>query len=251
MRKFTVILIILLAAGFIHIYAEQPEKKVNMEFGLLSRYIWRGYCLGGAGIQTSVCGELFENSFHSLEVEAWGYTDFIASTKEIDLSFSYFFMNKKAAIRLYDYWYVPDDGSNYLDFKNNTTSHSLEIQFDYVFNLKKDNSLMFKWATFFYGNDKKITSKNKVKQAYSSYFEIKYEGGFFVPKYRFEASAGFSPWESPMNYNVEKFSCISTELKLIRSFYINDDVELTPSVAFTLNPANRDAYLLFGVTASF
>ena len=250
MKKLWVIGMILLATGVNCIYAEPSEKEITMEVEFVSRYMWRGYCLGGPGFQASVNGELFGNEAHGLEVEAWGYTDFGMSTKEIDLSLSYSFFQKRAALRLYDYWYVPDWGQNFLDYKNNSTAHTLELQFDYTCDLKNDNSLQFMWATYVYGNDKKFTSKG-YKQAYSSYFEIKYDGAFLSPKYGCEATIGFSPWASPMYYEVEKFSWINAELKFNRRFSVSDDVVLTPSVALTVNPALKDACVWFGVGVSF
>ena len=250
MKKLLIILICIATATNLA-FSAPPEKEIKLGAEFVSRYMWRGYCLGGAGFQSSVGGELFGNDSHALELEAWGYTDFDFSTKEIDLSLSYYFFQRKVAITLYDYWYVPDVDQNFLDYKKNSTLHTLEFQFDYICNLKNDNNLIFKWATIFYGNDKNITSGYKLKQAYSSYFEIKYEGVFLSPKYGCEASLGFSPWKSSMFYEVDKFSCINAELKIYRSFNLLDDVELTPSVAFAINPALKDAYLSFGVALSF
>jgi hypothetical protein len=254
MKKFLVLGIIAICAGITGVYADPAEndsEKMKMDVALVSRYMWRGYSLGGPGFQTSVTGKLFENDSHALELEAWGYTDFNVSTKEIDLSLSYSFLNKNATIRLYDYWYVLEAGMNFLDYKNNSTSHTLEVQLDYTFNLTNDNSLTFMWATFVYGNDKKWSLVSGYKQAYSSYFEIKYEGDFLPPKYGCEASVGFSPWESPMNYMVEKFSWINAELRVNRKFNLSDDVELMPSVALTINPTLKDAYISFGAAFSF
>ena len=50
---------------------------------------------------------------------------------------------------------------------------------------------------------------------------------------------------------VEKFSWINAELKFNREFKLSNDVELTPSVALTVNPKHNDAYLSFGVAVSF
>ena len=254
MKKFLIALIILLNVGINSLYAESPEKdsdKIQMEVEFVSRYMWRGSNLGGPGFQATVTGKLFENNFHALELEAWGYSDLNVWTKEIDLSLSYSFFNKNAAIRLYDYWYVPETGENYFDYTNCSTAHTLEAQFDYTFDLKNDNSLKFTWATVFYGNDKKLSPSGGLKQAYSSYFELKYEGNFVSPKYGCEVSAGFSPWESPMNYEVEKFSWINAEMKVNRSFNLSDNLTLRPSVALTVNPVHRDAYISFGLACSF
>ena len=254
MRTFFVLLLILLSAGRSSVYAESPEKeseRIQMAVEFVSRYVWRGYQLGGPGFQASVNGELFGNDSHALELEAWGYSDLDVSTKEIDFTLSYSFLQRKAAIRLHNYWYVPETAQNYFDYKNNSTSHTFELQFDYTCDLKHDNSLTFMWASMVYGNDKKPSSAGNFKQAYSSSFEIKYEGNFLSPKYGCEASIGFSPWESPMNYEVEKFSWINAELKVNRSFSLSDDVALTPSVALTVNPAYKDVYVSLGVAVLF
>ena len=254
MKKFLAILIILSNAGIISLYAESSEKesdKIQMEVEFVSRYMWRGSNLGGPGFYASVIGELFGNDSHALKLEAWGYSDLNVWTKEIDLSLSYSFLNNNAAIRLYDYWYVPEMGINYFDYKSCSTSHTLEAQFDYTCNLRNDNSLTFMWATVVYGNDKKLSPSGSYKQAYSSYFEIKYEGNFISPKYGCEVSAGFSPWESPMSYEVEKFSWINAELKVNRNFNLKDDLTLRPSVALTINPVHRDTYISFGLACSF
>jgi len=241
--------------GINRVSAEPPEKEaaVEVEIELVSQYIWRGYSLGGPGFQASVSGELFGNESHGLELGAWGYSNLNMSTKEIDLSLTYSFFDRKVTITLYNYWYASGKGMNYLDFKNSSTSHSLEAQFSYTQNLNpaKDNNLIFTWATVFYGDDKKLSSDDNYKQAYSSYFEIKYEGDFLSPKYGCEISMGFSSWASPMNYEVEKFSWINAELKVNRSFNLSDDLRLTPSVALTINPAHRDAYISFGLACSF
>jgi hypothetical protein len=254
MKRRLIIGIIVLSAGICFVHAEQSAKnseRVQIEVEFVSRYLWRGFNLGGPGFQAAVNGKLFENDFQALELEAWGYSDFRLSTKEIDLSLSYSFFNKNASIRIYDYWYVPEMGENYFNYKNDFTSHTLEAQFEYTFNLKKENSLTLLWATFFYGNDKKQTSTDSYKQAYSSYFEMKYEGNFISPKYGCEASIGFSPWESPMNYEVEKFSWVNAELKVNRTFNLSDNMALTPSVAFTVNPVHKEAYISFGLALSF
>lgn len=254
MNKFWAIVIILLGAEINSIYAESSEKdseNMKMEVNLVSRYMWRGYKLGGSGFQASVVGELFGNSSQALKLEAWGYTDFDVSTKEVDLSLSYFFLKKNAAVALYDYWYVPEITQDYLDYKNNSTSHTLEVQLSYIHNLTKNDDLIFMWATIVYGNDKKRSSLGSFKQAYSSYFEIKYRGNFLFPNYGCEASIGFSPWESPTNYMVEKFSWINAELKINRSFELNHNVELIPSVALTINPKHNDACISFGAAFLF
>ena len=253
MKNFPVIVIILLSAGVNRLYAEPSEnesERVMMEVELVSRYLWRGYNLGGPGFQASVGVELFGNESHALELEAWGYSDFEVSTKEIDLSLNYSFLRRKAAIRLYDYWYVPEMGWNYFDYKNHSTSHTFELQFAYKFDLKNDNSLGLMWATVVYGNDKKQSSQGDDKQAYSSYFEIKYEGVFLSPNYGCEVSMGFSPWASPMNYMVEKFSWINAEWKLYHTLKLIDAVELMPSVTFTIDPAHKKTYISWGVAFS-
>ena len=251
MKKLLAIGIILLSAGVHRISAQPAEKIITGEIEWVSRYTWRGYELGGPGLQASINAELFGNDSHALELEAWGYTDYDISTKEIDLSLSYSFLNRNAAIRLYDYWYASEAGVQYFDYENHSTPHTLELQLEYTCDLANDNSLTLMWATFIYGDDKKLTSAGNYKQAYSSYFEIKYEGIFLSPKYECEASAGFSPWKSPMSYEVEKFSWINAELKVHRTFQISDAVELTPSVALMINPVYKDVYLTLGVACSF
>ena len=254
MKKLWVILIIFLTAEINIVYADANEddsEKINIETALVSRYLWRGYNLGGPGFQASVDFELFGNNSHALKIGAWGYSDFNVWTKEVDLSLSYYFFNKKAAIILYDYWYVSEMTQDYFNYKNNSTSHAFEIQLNYTFNPTENDNIVFSWATFIYGDDKKLSSTNSYKQAYSGYFEIKYIKDCLFSKYGFETSIGFSPWESQTSYMVDKFSWVNAELKFNREFRLNNNVEFTPTVAFTVNPKHNDAYLSFGVACSF
>jgi len=251
MKKFRAIVMLLLSIKAICIYAEEDPKNVNIEVDFVSRYMWRGYSLGGPGFQASIDVGLFENNLHALTVEAWGYTDFDVSTKEIDFSLSYVFLKKKAAFILYDYWYVPEITRDYFDYRNHSTSHILEAQLNYFCNLTETDCLTFNWATIVYGNDKKLSPTGSYKQAYSAYFEVNYKGGFLSSTYGCEASIGFSPWESPTNYMVENFSWINAELKFDREFVLGNDVELRPSVTLTMNPKHNDAYLSFGLAFSF
>ena len=164
---------------------------------------------------------------------------------------NYLFLKKKAIITLSDYWYVPETTQDYFDYKNNSTSHTLELQFSYLLNLKKNDNLAFKLATVIYGNDKKLSPAGNYKQAYSTYFEINYGIDSLFSKYGCEARMGFSLRESPANYMVEKFSWICAELKFDRKFELNDTDELTPSVAFTVNPKFNEAYISLGIAFSF
>lgn len=234
----------------------QTENKTQFTLqpsvDFVSRYMWRGSPLSGAGLQPVITGEMHWGGKHTLGLQLVGFTDFQFTLKEFDYNIYYGYQLSEAdklSITLFDYWSVPEPTTGYFNYNKDSTLHKLELFADYAHAFDANSSLHLKWATFIYGKDKTMGPGGQPsgEQAFSSYFEIKYKG-LAARHYNWEVLAGISPFKSAYTYYNNSFAVVNVGLHVERTFDLGADILLIPSVTATVNPLMEQAYLAFGLS---
>lgn len=204
-----------------------PGFSATANVDLVSRYIWRGQEYGQApSIQPGLSATWKDFTFG-----AWGAYKFTgAGTQETDLYLSKSF--GPLTFALWDYWSFSDTSSmDYFDYKQKTTSHSLEAQVMLSGGEKLPFNLLASY--FFYGAD---TTK-------SIYLELQYVRS--VGSLNMLFFAGFQPKGGYYGTNATFVNLGCTAIKTLK---INDHWSLPLSLSLIANPSAKSVYLVAGIS---
>lgn len=190
----------------------QDKVEVSVGADIVSNYIWRGYKLGGAGVQPSA-----SVAYKGLSLTAWGNIGFDSEDdKEIDFTLAYETGN--VSLSLTDIWYP-----EYSD------AHTLEAQIGYDFGFLSAN-----WYTNVYGDDKE----------YASYFSV--IAPFSLIGLDWKAEVGATPWGTDY-YGTDKFSVCDLSLGASYDLKITDSYSTSLFAKATYNPTAEKFYATFGI----
>jgi len=208
---------------------------------LVSSYLWRGTVYSGASIQPAM-----ELNIGGFTIGAWGSVEMASSGfKEVDLTANYNFGN--FTVGLFNLWPSWEGENNYFDFSESTV-HVLEANLLYSFD---PFPLTLGWNTIIAGDDKYMNNNGKLKRAYSTYVEATYS--FSVKNVKLELVVGASLWKSSVLYTnhwrggTDGFAVVNTSLMATREIKITDSYSLPIFTQLAFNPANEDAFLVFGI----
>jgi len=201
------------------------------EILIKSRHVWRGTQLGQAfAVEPSLT--LRNNRF---SLNFWAALTPDNSYSEVDLVPSCQFKHFK--LSLFDY-YNPMQGVNnqYLNFKEGTSRHSLELSLD---NFSVENRRL-KWmlGTFVAGDRNKLTGK----AMYSTYFEFRYP--FTIWMMEAEPFAGITPFQG---YYANSFAVINTGISFSKELNLNLPFKVPLSFSYISNPYARKSYFIFSL----
>lgn len=201
---------------------------------LVSSYYWRGTLSSNLpNIQPT-----FSYTKGSLEIGAWGSTDFKGAYKEMDLYADYSAGPIKITLTDYDFYFGTN---NYFDYKSATTPHIFEGSVAYSGPTKFPISISAN--VMFAGHDKK--SDTTSRQNYSTYLEVDYTFAYATP------FVGITPWNGYYGAgygSVNGFGVVNLGLTASKNLKITQTYSLPLKVTLGFNPQRSDAYLVFGIT---
>lgn len=236
--------------------AQNKDIRFNVQGDLVSSYIWRGMYQSGAAIQPTL-----GISVKGFSLTAWGSVDFTGQGhKEADLTAAYSI--KGFTVSLADYWWAGQASSNtagekantdvdnagrnkYFNFDHHNTRHILEAGLAYTLPVEKF-PISLAWYTMFWGSDKKVSNKGKIKNAYSSYLELNYP--FTVKTVELNATFGASPFQSPGNYCNGGFAVTNVSLKATKTIRFTENFNLPVFTQAVWSPSREDVHFVFGIT---
>ena len=158
--------------------AQTPDtiSPFKVTADLVSSYYWRGSLSSNLpNLQPT-----FSYTKGSLEIGAWGSTDFKGAYKEMDLYADYTAGPIKVTVTDYDFYF---GANNYFDYKSATTPHIFEGSVAYSGPTKFPISISAN--VMFARQDKKYGT---TQQNYSTYVEFDYTLTFVTP------FVGVTPW---------------------------------------------------------
>lgn len=231
--KLFVILLVCIPA----IASAQEEEKESTFYGsvdLASQYIWRGT---GYGDFLSVMPTVGFNK-GGFDVYAWGNWAFDNSYTEVNIGVSYTLGN--FTLELVDYFY-PGEGAKFFNFRNSTTTHSVEAIATYEPEAFPLHVLV---GTTIYGDDKKENGKN----AFSTYAEIGYTHEF-NEKNSLMAAVGASVGKGYYTEYEKNFSVVNLTAGYTRVFTLwNYDLPASATIAY--NPYMEKFFWNIGLSFS-
>jgi len=211
--------------------ADENKSIINYKIDFRNQHIWRGS-------QTSKIPCIEPSAWMSknnLDFGAWAAQSINGQYSELDLFIKYSI--KDFSFSFYDY-YCPTEvtSDEFLDYKNSSTKHLFDINFNYNGNHNFPISLLI--STMIYGDDK---NPNNNKNYYSTYVEFGYSTSINNSTLNF--FLGLTP--STSFYN-KKFGIVnagiskSTKIKTINNYQI-------PIVTSIItNPQKKTLFLVIG-----
>lgn len=163
LRKLFVILLVCIPA-FAFAQENGKESPFYASADITSKYIWRGMGNGDAPAVMPTVGF----SKGGFDVYVWGAYALDDSYREMNIGVSYSFSN--FTVELVDYFY-PGKGSDFFNFSNSTTTHSVEAIVTYE---PEAVPVYLTLGSTIYGDDKKENGNN----AFSTYAEVGYNHEF-------------------------------------------------------------------------
>jgi hypothetical protein len=244
-------------------FSQDPEKwPANFQAGadFMSRYIWRGLDLGGAGPSIQPALKLnVGNSNHTLSLGAWGaYTFSATSNQEVDLILSYTYKHM-LTLMVTDYFfpgYNSGKRDEYFCYNADSTGHVFEGMI--MFNGTKKIPFTFLIATNFYGNDarkmKQVNDTTFIENGlqYSTYIELGFKKN--IKGFDFNAFVGGTINNPNTNlqesgyYGNAKAGFTNIGIKLARAVPITDKYSLPIQASLIANPLQNRLYLVFGIS---
>lgn len=194
---------------------------------LMSRYIWRGQEYGQApSIQPTMSA-----TWKDFTLGAWGaYKLTGAGMQETDL-----YLSKTIGhftFSIWDYWSFCDTTStDFFDYDQKTTAHLLEAQVLVSGGEKLPFNLLGSYL--FYGAD---ASK-------SMYFELQYMFSAGSTDLQF-----FSGFQAKGEYYGHNATFVNLGCTMIKTIDLTDRWSLPVSLSFIVNPSQKNAYLVAGIT---
>lgn len=204
-----------------------PAISTSASVDLMSRYIWRGQEYGQApSIQPAMSA-----TWKDFTIGAWGaYKLTGAGMQETD-----FYLSKTVGhltFAIWDYWNFCDTTStDFFNYNQQTTSHLFEFQALFSGGEKLPFNLLGSYL--FYGAD---TSK-------SIYFELQYLYSAGSTELQF-----FSGFQVKGEYYGQNATFVNLGCTMIKTIDVTDRWSLPVSLSFIVNPSQKSAYLVAGIT---
>lgn len=220
---------------------ESKEDRIELTAGLETNHLWRGLIIADKPTVTGMLKvNLDENKHWSAGV--WGGAAISNESdgthyKEIDYFVQY--ANEKLSIGIWDLFNTRGiDTPEVFNYKDNETTHILDLRTSYYFGDKMPLSLQAN--VLLYGNDREVEADGDVNQRYSTYVEASY------PVYKGKvnlnafAGAGFAiDGETHLYGNGEnKFDVVNVGLKATRNIKIGN-FELPVNGMVIWNPSKE------------
>jgi len=270
MQKFFVLLILMQISILSIAQDKRSELSYTLSADIMSRYIWRGADYGKSpSIQPT-----FSLKYNNFEFGVWGSFALSSNFAEID---PYVKFNVKGfSITLTDYYipslandnpsFAPFQDTRFLYFKNVHAFHfdTLTNTFNNALTCNAlEGMIQFKnlditpfsilVATYFYGNDKKITDTTfhdagktlikevNVKNQYSTYIELGY--AFTSKETDFDLFLGLTPVSGAYS---DGFGVVNLGLTAARKIKITEDYSLPVKSSIITNPKAGNLFFIFG-----
>ncbi|MFA6482192.1 MAG: TorF family putative porin [Bacteroidales bacterium] len=204
-----------------------PVVTTEVNVDLVSRYIWRGMDVSkGPAIQPWLAA-----SWKGFSIGSWGSYNLTGEgCQETD-----FFVAKTLGfitVSVWDYWTFDDTSDlDFFNFRDESTAHLLEAQIL----LSGGDKLPFNFLAsyMFYGDD----------PSRSLYFELQYE-----PNLNFADLMLFAGYQAKGEMYNPKKGFVNVGCTVERSIDITDRLSLPLSLSLVVNPADRKAWLVAGIT---
>ena len=194
-----------------------PEVELSAGFDLTSRYQWRGLLLSpGAAAQP-----FMEITGKGFTVGAWGSSTLHPyEWQEVDLYLSYEWKNLRLSV--FDYFYFSDtlQNSGFFNYKNNETTHVLELVAEFTGSEKIPFRVL--GAYNFYGAD----------PTNSMYFELAWMKN--IRDTEIEIFGGFTPDKG--FYHESKRGLTNIGVSAARNIQINDQINVPFQIRLVYNP---------------
>jgi len=254
-----IIALLLCFTGAVH---SQDTNKCSADFQIgsdfMSRYIWRGLNLGGAGPSIQPTLKLnVGNSNHLFSIGGWGaYTFSATANQEVDLFASYTFKGL-VTVMVTDYFF-PDlyngKRNDYFCYTKDSTGHVFEGIVMFNGTTKFPFTLMV--ATNFYGNDarrmKKVNDSTFVEDGiqYSTYIELGFKK--HIKGFDFNAFVGGTinnpktDLQETGYYANTKAGLTNVGIKVSRGIPVTEKYSIPVQAALIANPLQNRFYIVFG-----
>ncbi|MCK9423110.1 MAG: hypothetical protein M0Q38_10970 [Bacteroidales bacterium] len=263
MRRFYFVITATLLLITLNSFSQNSKKwQVDFQIGadLMSRYIWRGLDLGGAGPSIQPTLKLnVGNSDHMFSVGAWGaYTFGPTSNQEVDLIASYTFKSL-LTLMVTDYFFpglYTGHRDQYFYYRQDSTGHVFEGMI--MFNGTANIPFTLMVATNFYGND-----AGKMKQVndttlrddgiqYSTYIELGFKKR--IKGFDFNAFVGGTVNNPDTDrdetgyYGNCKAGFTNIGIKVAKGIPVTEKYSIPIQVSLIANPMQNKFYMVFGMS---
>ena len=229
----SIFLLVMIAAPVV-LNAQEGEKgELYATADFTSKYVWRGTGYGDAPSVMPTIGFCKGN----FDIYVWGAYALDDTYREMNIGVIYTLGN--VTLELVDYFY-PWPGADFFNFKNSTTTHSVEAIVTYEMEKLPFHITL---GTLVYGDDKKENGNN----AFSTYAEVGYTHEI-NSKNSVAAVAGFSVNKGYYTDYTKDFGLVNLSAAYTRTFNLWD-YELPATAAYAYNPYLKDSW--FYVTLSF
>lgn len=234
MKKLLVLLGLLIS--ILHVSAQKNDSLVSVEAGadFVSSYIWRGMRL----VPSPAIQPYTTLSVGNFSLGAWSSWHFYSSWNEIDLIASY--ENDYFMLGVTDYFtannYLQNDFFNYL---SGQSSHIVELNAGFPGSEKIP--FRFLVATNVFGD-----LNNVGDEYYSTFIELSWL--FELDKFDSELRVGFTPAEGMYADDV---AIVEAAFRLEREIEFPQQFSLNLISEFTVNPYQKEAYLVAGIGINF
>ena len=211
---------------------EESVNKVELEagFDLATSYLWRGFEIGDG----PVVQPWMSVSYGGFSLGAWGTSNVVGDSKEVDLYASY--SVKNFTLTLTDYFAMGSPGldPDFFNFAGHQSNHIAELELSY--GGSDQFPLTLSGGFFVYGLALDPNGDDAGKLNHSTYFELGYPGS--IKEYDYQLFAGFVPTESSF-YETEKFSFINVGCKVSKNIPITAQFSVPTSITLATSPERR------------
>jgi hypothetical protein len=262
MRRFYLLITFLCLFSGNSFCQDTNKWKADFQIGadFVSRYIWRGINLGGAGPSIQPTLKLnVGNSNHIFSIGAWGaYTFSATANQEVDLIVSYTFKGI-VTLMVTDYFFPElntGKRDQYFCYTKDSTGHVFEGAI--LFNGTKKIPFTLMVATNFYGNDahrmKQINDTTFIEDGiqYSTYLELGFKKN--IKGFDFNAFVGGTVTVPKTErhetgyYANTKAGFTNVGIKVSRVIPITEKFLIALQTSLIANPLQNKFYIVFGIT---
>ena len=209
-------------------WLDEYPKHVGFEWSaeaqVVGNYIWRGWYIGGLGLQPAAkvgYGGAFFDVWGNVGANDWAFQDL---KPEMDVSVGFERWGFKALIM-------------HMFFFNGWENVTSEVRLGYKVSSKLPLSVL--WCTRFWGADSYIAEDGTTHRAYSTYIELGYD--FSLPwELTLAVRLGMTPWTSLYTGFEGGFAVVDMELVLRREWKLTDYCSLQTHAQLMLNPWRID-----------
>jgi len=241
---------------------DSVKYSADLQIGadLMSRYIWRGLNLGGAGPSIQPVLKLnVGNANHLFTIGGWGaYTFSQTANQEVDLFVSYTFKGM-LTLMVTDYFFPElntGKKDQYFCYTQDSTGHVFEGAI--IFHGTKKIPLTFMVAVNFYGNDaRKMKQLNDSTFAedgiqYSTYLELGYKKnikGFDLQAFIGATINNPNTSRNEIGYYANtKPGFTNIGIKVSKAIPVTEKYAIPIQASLIANPLQNKFYIVFGIS---